>query len=341
MDNTSIQKLITHQIGNKGLDEGMNLSQSQSTFQEDSQNFLLQYFLSQFQFDELNQFTHSVDLNLNEVFVIVSKMFDEPNEFIQASQQLTTLLYEKSVHPKIKSGELNIVTFNDVLIDDELFEAVGLFKSETNVPYITMNQGAENYGINHQFGYDLKGIDKACLIVNTEREDGFLVLVVDKTSRDAQYWQDDFLQIKPIANEFLETKDFLEMTKQFLSAQASANDNMDKTDKIDIINGTVDFFKSNEVFEQEAFEETVLKDQKIIDSFRDYAPSYAEENKLNISNSFTISDQAVKKQVRRFKSILKLDKNFQIYIKRNNSLIEKGVEPDGRKFYKFYYEHEE
>jgi hypothetical protein len=49
---------------------------------------------------------------------------------------------------------------------------------------------------------------------------------------------------------------------------------------------------------------------------------------------------AVKKQQRIYKSVLKLDKNFHIYIHGNTDLIEKGVDMDGRKYYKIYYQEE-
>ena len=55
---------------------------------------------------------------------------------------------------------------------------------------------------------------------------------------------------------------------------------------------------------------------------------------------FAISPHAVKKQARVFKSVLKLDKNFHIYIHGDRSLIERGTEKDGRKFYKIYYREE-
>jgi hypothetical protein len=59
-----------------------------------------------------------------------------------------------------------------------------------------------------------------------------------------------------------------------------------------------------------------------------------------IGDSFSISTAAVKKQARVFKSVLKLDKNFHIYIHGNRDLIEQGMEPDGRKFYKIYFREE-
>ena len=50
---------------------------------------------------------------------------------------------------------------------------------------------------------------------------------------------------------------------------------------------------------------------------------------------------AVKKQARVFKSVLKLDKNFHIYIHGNRDLIEQGTDERGRKYYNIYYEEEQ
>jgi len=48
----------------------------------------------------------------------------------------------------------------------------------------------------------------------------------------------------------------------------------------------------------------------------------------------------VKQQIRVFKSVLKLDKNFHIYIHGNREWIKRGTDPDGRKYYKIYFENE-
>ena len=47
----------------------------------------------------------------------------------------------------------------------------------------------------------------------------------------------------------------------------------------------------------------------------------------------------VKKQARAFKSVIKLDKNFHIYIHGDRDLIEQGEDERG-KFYKVYYNKE-
>ena len=66
----------------------------------------------------------------------------------------------------------------------------------------------------------------------------------------------------------------------------------------------------------------------------------ANTHSIHFISSHLTLQQAVKKQARVFKSVLKLDKNFHIYIHGNRELIEQGVEKDGRKFYKLYFESE-
>ena len=57
-------------------------------------------------------------------------------------------------------------------------------------------------------------------------------------------------------------------------------------------------------------------------------------------DAFEISDYAVKKQSRVFKSIIKLDKNFHIYVHGDKNKIEKGTDHEGRKYYILYYDDE-
>ena len=61
---------------------------------------------------------------------------------------------------------------------------------------------------------------------------------------------------------------------------------------------------------------------------------------VDLEDRFEISADAVKKQARVFKSVLKLDKNFHIYIHGDREKIERGVDDSGRKYYKIYYDQE-
>jgi len=62
---------------------------------------------------------------------------------------------------------------------------------------------------------------------------------------------------------------------------------------------------------------------------------------MEIADSFAISPSAVKKQAKVFKTVLKLDKNFHVYIHGRRDLIEKGYdEMSGKHYYKLYFEEE-
>ncbi|HPT12035.1 MAG TPA: nucleoid-associated protein, partial [Bacteroidales bacterium] len=89
------------------------------------------------------------------------------------------------------------------------------------------------------------------------------------------------------------------------------------------------------------FENSVLQDKVIIESFRAFDESFREEKNINVPDIFGINPSAVKKQVKVFKSVLKLDRNFHIYIHGNRELIERGVDENGRKYYKIFYDNEE
>ena len=129
----------------------------------------------------------------------------------------------------------------------------------------------------------------------------------------------------------------MNITKNFVTKQLTEEFEVSKTDQIDLLNRSVEYFKTNDSFNKEQFENEIFNNSDVIDSFRDFDQKFRDENNIEINEEFAISNQAVKKQARIFKSVLKLDKNFHIYIHGNRELIEKGVDDHGRKFYKIFY----
>ncbi|KAA6316853.1 hypothetical protein EZS27_032896 [termite gut metagenome] len=199
-----LQQLITHHVGNKLRDEKISLSSEVSIIEEGTRNFLLKYFILPVKSEEVFSFFHSVELHMNEVYLLVKRFFENPESlFIACSQDIAKLLYEQSMHPKIKEGELNVAYFTNIHLGDNVIDAIGIFKSENNVPFIKMVGGKEKYQINHDYGFEIKGIDKGCIILNVNFDIGYKVLIVDSANKtaEAQYWKDDFLQIQPVNDE--------------------------------------------------------------------------------------------------------------------------------------------
>lgn len=336
-----IYKFIVHSIGNKNNGDGVRFSDILTDFDKIEEH-IKQLANNSFKFDELYHFFFLPNLDLNPVYQFVSSIFKNKEAFIEQSKNTGRYLYDKSTHPQIKSGELCIIYFNDCNVNDEMVDCIGIFKSENKDTVLKVNNKEKGFELTGEKGINTNKLDKGCLIFNTGKENGFLISVIDNTNKnsEAQYWKDDFLGVQPIKNEYHQTNQFLGIARQFVTKQLSEDFEVSKTDQIDFLNRSVDYFKKNETFDKQEFEEQVFGDSNVIESFRKFDQTYRQENEVELADNFEISAQAVKKQARVFKSVLKLDKNFHIYIHGNREMIEQGVDENGRKYYKIYYEKE-
>lgn len=340
--NVSFEGIAIHNVGNKVRDEGIKIANKDIYFEDDeTTSYLLRYFLMPFNDNEVYNFCHPSDLNLNEIYTYAKRIFNTPQNLYNISIDIAKHLYEKSTHPKIDGGEFCICYFKDCVFNNETVDAIGLFKSEEKDDFLKFDGKKNNYTIKHENGINVNKLDKGCMIFNSSEDSGFqLCITGGNKSSDTQYWKNDFLNIKPASDNYHHTKDFLSVTREYLTKQLSEEFEVSKADKIDLLNRSVAYFKANEKFEKNDFENEVIQDKKMIKSFRTFNETYSAENDLEIADSFDISSQALKKQARIFKSVLKLDKNFHIYIHGDRELIEQGMDKDGRKFYKIYFKEE-
>ncbi|MDR3056942.1 MAG: nucleoid-associated protein, partial [Prevotella sp.] len=302
---------------------------------------LLHYFVSPFKSQEYYCFYHNSDLKYNEVYGFVSGIFNTPDSLYKNSVNLAKHLYEQSTHPKIKGGEFYTVYFKDCIIDGETVDAVGLFKSENKDTFLKVFPSGEGFEIESQQGININKLDKGCLIFNTEKENGYIVAVVDNTNKgaEAQYWIDDFLHVRQRKDEYHNTQNILSLCKNFVKNELPQHFEVSKADQVDLLNKSVKFFKENDNFSMANFANEVIEHPDIIESFNQYKSSFQQDYDIEIADNFTISESAVKKQVRSFKSIIKLDENFDIYIHGDRNLIEQGEDKKG-KYYKVYYKEE-
>lgn len=335
-----INKFIIHFIGNKNNAGGARFS-DELTDTDNIEDHLLR-LLNNFKTDELYHFHFIPTLELNPIYQFVSDIFSDPSSFAEQSKNCGRYLYDKSVHPNIKPGELFVAYITECQLNDEIVDCIAIFKSENKETILKLDSIKDGYKLTDIAGLNINKLDKGCLIFNTDKTNGFLVSLIDNTNRsdEAKYWRDDFLSVQPKKNEYHQTNNFLGIAKQFVTQQLPADFEVTKADQIDFLNKSVEYFKKNEIFNKEEFEETVFGDNHVIQSFRNFDHNYRQDNELELPDNFSISSTAVKKQAKVFKSVLKLDKNFDILIHGNKDLIEKGIEKDGRKFYKIYYETE-
>lgn len=340
-----IEKISAHFIANKNEDDHFSPSENElDTNDEELVELLKKYFLSPFKGQEFYNFTFSNnEFHLNPLYNYCNSIFEDDIPFHENSIKISQYLFDVSSHPNIKTGDFFVVHFSNINLDNELVEAIGLFKSENKHTFIKADKSEKNYTLDYEQGINIEKLDKGCLILNKNKSEGFKVCIVDKSNKgeEAQYWKENFLNLKPCNDDFHNTKAFLNIAKSYVSEQLDEEFEIEKTEKIGILNRSVEYFKSHEAFNKEEFEEEVFQNENVINSFRTFDSNYRTEHEIEVQDDFDISTQAVKKQSRFFKSILKLDKNFHVYIHGDKDMIERGVESDGRKFYKIYYEKED
>ncbi len=343
----SFFQLSVHRVGNKLLDEFYVLSDNVVEIKDELlNNLLMKYFLSPFEkVNEVYRFIHSSDeLNLNELFYFAGGIFNNTDTFHEVSEQITKYLFDVTNHPKIKSGELYIAYLKNVQLEGELLDAIGIFKSENKETYLKVFPDEGGFGLDYdEAGININKLDKGCLIFNTEREQGYKVLVIDQTNRNSEavYWRDDFLKLKIRNDSFNQTSNTLSIYKNFVTQKLDADFELTKADKIDLLNKSMNYFKEHESFDLDGFVDEVLVNPQAIESFKTYKQQYEQDHETEIAPSFDISDAAVKKQARVYKSVLKLDRNFHIYIHGDKKLIEKGFDDEkAMNYYKVYFKEE-
>ncbi len=336
-----LEGLAVHFVGNKLREEKLFISQEPIVdLGEDEEILLLKFFLKSFNTEELYRFTHPSDLHLNEIFSYATKLFEKPDAFAKQSKNMANHLYACSTHPKVKGGELYVAYFSHCIVDGEEVDAIGLFKTESKEKYLDASLKKDAYRLNFHEGVPLGKVEKGCLIFNKGAEEGFTVCVVDSKSSEALYWTNDFLNVTPQSNSFHQTKTYLKICQDFVTGQLPEVTDVTKAEQIDLMNRSVEYFKSNTELRSEAFEEEIFEEPEVRESFKNFKKEYERENDIAIED-FEISTKAVKRQAQVFKSVLKLDKNFHIYIHGDKQLIEKGFDNEtGKHFYKIYFDNE-
>ena len=232
-----------------------------------------------------------------------------------------------------------LAKFEDVQIENSYYEALGIYKIEQKESFLEIDLNSEDVASMRILpGITSKNIDKACLIVFT-KEDPW-VFVIDKNNKDTQYWIDDFLHVRQRKDEYANTQNVMAMAKNFVTKELPKEFEVSKADQIDLLNKSLRFFKEKDTFDLDDFAHEVIEQPAVIESFRNYKKNYESENDVTIDDSFSISNNAFKKQQRSYKRVIRLDRKIQIIIDGNRDNVEQGEDERG-KYYKVYYREEE
>ena len=337
-----IEHLSLHRVGNKSRNESMFLSQDSFEISDELMPLLKEYFLKAFRDKEENyyQFSHDTDLEFHELYTLMSKGFDNPSLLHELSKNITTHLYNQSKHQHIKNGEVYVVYFENVILDNQKVDAIGIFKSEIKQDFLQFDENNQNLLPRLEQGIYLNKLDKGALIFNVDQETGYKVLSVDSNRYDAKYWLEDFLGIDYFADENFYTKKYLKFCENF--AKDVVRPAEDKQQEMLFMNKAVNHFASNDQFEESKFLNEVLDNPELHPEFKSYKADKAPKYNIEDLSQFPISNTAVSSARKKMKNVINLDTNVQIKMDFVNSqtaekYIEKGWDEERQMYYYLVY----
>jgi hypothetical protein len=337
---------IVHFVGNKGSGEELTLSENTFEFKDDFvRDTVLRYFLTPFKTDIYHKFKNKSEFDLKNIKSLTEKIFESRKSFAANSKHIAEKLYEQSMHPKIKGGEFYVCFFKDAIVDGELCDAIGLFKTENKETYLKVYQHVDAFDIDCENGININKLDKGCLIFNTEKDSGYKLSIIDtnnKVAECASYWEDDFLGATIKENAFYHTNNFIESCRGFCEEVLTEENNVAKADQMMMLNKSASYFKERDHFKMKEFEKDVMVQPELIKAFKDYRKDFNDRLDLTAIDEFDVSQTAVKKNQKYMRSVVKLDKNFHVYIHGRHDYVERGYDEErGLKYYKLYYANEE
>jgi len=342
---TSIEEMSVHRVGNKSKEEGVFISKQQYPLNSDLISSLNEFFFTPFrkQEESYQKFQNDVDLEFNEIYNIAKEVFSSHESFHENSVKIANYLYSKSEHPHIVPGEVFVCLLNDIELNNEIVEGIGIFKTEVPRSFIKFRDEDEQIEIDLDQGIFLEKLDKGALILNSDSEDGFKVLTHDSNRYDAKYWTESFLNLTPFEDEIYRTKKYLKLCEDFSKDVVFPAE--DQKEQIKFLNKSVDFFAKNDMFEEEDFINQVIENPSYQNEFKNYKEKFQEDYKIEDLSNFAIANDAVTTMRKKFKNIINLDTNFEIKLnftdENSNNLIEKGYDEERGMYYYLVYFNEE
>lgn len=288
---------------------------------------------NRFEENEICEFFHESELNLNEVYFFSREILKKSNDFIGNSQNIAKHLIEVSKHPNIKGGELLILKFIGARYVNKEVEILSIVKIEDKEQFLQVNNLNQRLTISSFRGINLKQNNKLGLVMSFKENDESLVFVKNRKQDDAVFWKENFLNVKYKVDERYKTEQLLKECRQFITNSPD----LAPEEKVEYLSKSIDFFKEETYFDSERYVEKVFKEKSVDVSYLQKQIQPFETN---------ITSEAVRKVEKKFIKTIVLDSdiNIRISLRENgkfNEILEKGFDVErNKKYYKIYFEEE-
>lgn len=310
MLNTSsakIEKMIIHQVGNKGREEACTFSAMSITPSESLAALLLAHYLAPLsELEDTFEFNHEIDPSLNTIALLSKDIFtaqdieNEDEESLQsdlfqaASIKIAQHLYGVTNHPNISGGDFIIILFSNLFEGMEETLGLGIFKVESKDDYLDIFDNNGTLEFVEEEGISLKDIQKGALILAHNES----VFAIDSLKKRTKYWHDDFLNLKPKQTELAELKAGNDILKG-LSKRIEAPDQQLAFNRS--LEAHLDEHEEIRLSDLEGFSKAYIEDQdinRVFNAAQNRAGFEIDRNLSIPSNEFREQSQKIMKKMR-------------------------------------------
>ncbi|WP_306352901.1 nucleoid-associated protein [Flavobacterium sp. '19STA2R22 D10 B1'] len=340
--NTHIETLSIHRVGNKSRNEAIFLSEQPYNLNDEITPLIKEFFFKPFRDKEENyfQFAHDVHLDYHDMYNLATEIFNAPATLHEVSKKITKHLFEQSNHPHIKNGEVYVTYLTNLSIDNNVVDAIGIFKSELKNDFLQFEEKETTLEMILQQGVSLNKLDKGCIIFNYKKEEGYKILTIDSNRYDARYWLEHFLSVDAFQDENFITKKYLKFCQDFAKDVVLPAE--DKKEEVMFMNRSVNYFAKNDQFEETNFLNEVIDNPDLIPEFKSYKVDKGEKYSIEDITNFPIANTAVSDARKKMKNVISLDTNIQIKLDFINpesaeKFVEKGWDEEKQMYYYLVY----
>lgn len=284
--------------------------------------------------DQQYEFFHETDIQLNEIYTYTKSIFKDENTFLEQSKNIATHLHSSSQHPNIKNGELFIGLFDNCVWNNEVKRVVSIVKIDEKEIFLDVKNDQNKMTVNGIDGINVKKINNVAIVVDMGADETPALFIKTKRKEDVVYWQERFLKIKVADEHYHKTNLALTEVKKYILKE----DSYSNTEKLGLLNKTLDYFRNEEEFHVNDYIDTVFA--QVDSTQKDVIVNTVKPYET------VISDFAIEKSEKTYKRKIKLDSNIEIQVNVQNidqvdELIEIGYDEEtNRKYYKIYFEEE-
>lgn len=331
--NAQIENLYIHKVGNRSRNEKLFISQEPYELNDEIRPHLKEFFLKPFREKELQFNKFSEESNLSS---ILNTNWNDFNE-LTFSESIARHLFSCGKHPHIKTGELYVCRLENILIENEKFNAIGVFKSEVKQEFIQFEQKESRLDAILKEGVNLNKLDKGAIITI---EDEPRILYIDSNRYDTKYWIEDFLGVEEMEDSDFHTKKYLKFCQDFAKEVILPAE--DKQQEVMFMNRAVNHFASNDDFQEDSFINETIENPELIPEFNNYKLEKGLKYNIEDLTEFPISNTAVSAIRKKLKSLINLDTNISIKLDFINpesaeKFIQKGWDEEKQMYYYLVY----